>query len=64
MGFNFNAGTFAVQVRDGVVRQIDAPGIGVTQSSTNHLRFTGRPVMVDGGGYAGWTQLEGAKSQR
>ena len=61
---NFSAGTFTVHVRDGVARQIDAPGIGVTQVSTNHLRFTGRPVVVDGGAYAAWTQMENVESQR
>ena len=61
---NFSAGTFTVHVRDGVARQIDAPGIGVTQVSTNHLRFTGRPVVVDAGAYAGWTQMENVESQR
>ena len=64
MVLNFSAGTFTVQVRDGVVRQIDAPGIGVTQVSTNRLSFTGRPVVVDCGAYAGWTQMENVESQR
>jgi len=62
--FNCNSGSFDVAIRDGVVRQITAPGIGVQHVTTNHLSFAPRIMVVDSTGYAGWTQLEGAEGER
>ena len=61
---NSSAGSFDVIIRDGVVNRINAPGIGVQHLTTNHLSFTPRSIVVDSTGYPGWTQLEGAESQR